>query len=386
MDQPEYVTRINKIRTEMEHEKIDVLMLLDRENTTYLTNLWGFSPIRLIILLVPLETDPYLIVPMVEAEYARTGTWVKDVVGFTDWHQEGPIAPGVNELQGFLKNKGLLNKVVGIEKNYISINLFNILNDALPGVEFKDCTEVLRRVRLIKSPWEIKMMRRAGEVAVAEFQALIDFAEEGVMEFELSLKAIEAGTYEAVKKFGEDYLHSPIIGGVQILASGPYVSMPHKMASTRRLQRGDKIQPCFCNIGFYKGYHSSFGRAISVGPPSRRDQELYDVCLKAQEEACRAIKPGIQASEIYRIMSDILREYGEGEELHRGGRGLGLGYVEPPDLSIADHTILQPGMVFSVEPSIYMPGSNGMRIEDTVLVTEKGCEKLTEYRKDFQII
>jgi len=113
---------------------------------------------------------------------------------------------------------------------------------------------------------------------------------------------------------------------------------------------------------------------------------LYDVCLKAQEEACRAIKPGIQASEIYRIISDILREYGEGEELHRGGRGLGLGYAEPPNLSIADHTILQPGMVFSVEPSIYMPGSNGMRIEDTVLVTEKGCEELTEYRKDFQII
>jgi ABC-type maltose transport system permease subunit len=136
MNQSEYTARLNKIRTEMKREKIDVLMLLDRENTTYLTNLWGFSPIRLIILVVPLETDPYLIVPMLEAEYARAGTWVKDVVGFTDWHQEGPIAPGVNELQGFLKNKGLLNKVVGIEKNYLSINLFNILKAAYSFTRF----------------------------------------------------------------------------------------------------------------------------------------------------------------------------------------------------------------------------------------------------------
>lgn len=386
MDRSEYLQRLDKTRTAMQKDRIDALLLVNWDNITYFTNLWGFSPYRFIALVLPLEAEPFLIVPLIEAEYAESGTWVRDIESFIDWDKEGPELPAVKKIQVFLEGKGIADQVIGIEKNQLTINRFNMLKEALPKAQLEDCTGIMQRVRLIKSPQEIELLQRAGEIAIAEFEALINCAKEGIMEFELSLKATEAGSRAAAENFGDDYMHSPLIGGVQILASGKYVSMPHKMASTRRLRRGDKIQPCFCNIGFYKGYHCSFGRAISIGSPSSKDQKLYGICRKAQEEAYKVIKPGTGASEIYQVISSILREFGEGEEMHRSGRGLGLGFAELPDLSPADHTVLEPGMVFSVEPSLYMAGHNGMRIEDTVLVTDNGLRELTEYKKDFQIV
>jgi Xaa-Pro dipeptidase len=166
-----------------------------------------------------------------------------------------------------------------------------------------------------------------------------------------------------------------------IIGSGPNSALPHYTAGDRVLQQGDSIVIDFG--GIYQGYCSDMTRTVMLGKAAPEYREVYETVKEGQKKAAEAVKPGMKASDIDAAARNYISEKGYGEYfIHRTGHGIGLEVHEEPYISNVSETILEPGMVFSIEPGIYLPGKFGVRIEDLVLVTETGAEVLNKYTKE----
>ena len=153
------------------------------------------------------------------------------------------------------------------------------------------------------------------------------------------------------------------------------------MASDRVLERGDLVTLDFGAC--YSGYCSDITRTVMLGEPNDKQREIYEVVRTAQQAAVEAIRPGIAGKEADKVARDLIKAHGYAEYFgHSTGHGLGMEVHEAPRLSPRGEEILEPGMVVTVEPGIYLPDFGGVRIEDDVIVTERGCEVLTKSTKD----
>lgn len=377
--QAHFDARLRRLRADLERLQADAALISSRPNLAYLSDLWALSKIRHMGLVVFRDEGlvPRLLMPLIEAEYAELRSRAGTVVPYADWEAAGDLAPFLEALAAACA-AGRVTRLA-VEAGSLPQAMAGALREALPGVRaFPDVGTAMLARRAVKDAHEIAIFQRLGELAVVQFEALLEAVAPGVPEYELALAATTAGTRWAARHV-EDELHSPINGGVQILTSGPYMSMPHKMASRRPLRRGDLIQPCFCNIDNLLGYSGSFGRVISVGAADPVQARIHEGILEARASGLRALRPGVRASEACAAITEALPRHNDACLLHRHGRGLGLGYAEVPDLAAHDHTVLAAGMVVSLEPALYAPGGWGQRIEDIVLITEEGNRVLTDY-------
>jgi len=159
--------------------------------------------------------------------------------------------------------------------------------------------------------------------------------------------------------------------------------LAHALMGNRKIERGDNLVS-YC-LGTVAGYSTELERTMFVGEPSARQRELFNAFLEAQDLGYQACKPGTQCSDVERIVHEFLVERGYADLIkHHNGHGMGLEGHERPFFDLGDHTVLQPGMVFSVEPGLYVPGLGGFRHSDTVVVTEQGVEMLTYYPRDLE--
>jgi Xaa-Pro aminopeptidase len=223
-------------------------------------------------------------------------------------------------------------------------------------------------------------MRRAGQVGAAEVAAAVEALAEGCPEYEVTIVARAAGTRKAAAFLGtENQLISPVIESAQIFSSGPERGIwPHGWASTRVMRSGDLAEMCFCTLAHFGGYHLGFDRTVPIGEPADEQKRLLDWGREANRVGIEAVRPGVTASEVAGAIDNMLAREGLLDyRLHRHGRGVGIGFSEPPDISDLDETVLAPGMTFSIEPGIYIPGVGGVRFGDTVAVTNDGREVLT---------
>ena len=137
----------------------------------------------------------------------------------------------------------------------------------------------------------------------------------------------------------------------------------------------------------YQGYISDASRTVAVGKLNAKQQEIYDVCLEAQLKAQAAAKPGITAAELDKVARDVIDQAGYGEYfIHRLGHGMGMSEHEFPSIMEGNDLVLEPGMCFSIEPGIYIPGVAGVRIEDCVHITEDGCQPFTHTSKELRTL
>ncbi|GAG09304.1 unnamed protein product, partial [marine sediment metagenome] len=147
------------------------------------------------------------------------------------------------------------------------------------------------------------------------------------------------------------------------------------------------IMMCFCELAFFMGYRLGFTRMLAITKIPHKIAQMYETVLEAQNKALAAAKPGVRACELNSICYDIIRRNGYGDYIaHRTGRGVGLGYVERPEIKEGNETMLEPNMTFTIEPGIYVPGVGGVRVEDTIAVTADGYEELTPYPKQIRIV
>jgi Xaa-Pro dipeptidase len=377
-----YQTRIDALCEWAANQGLKATLFSEPSNIFYYTGFWGFSDLRSVWLVIPVAGSPTLIVPRLERSLAESMTRIADVRDWVEWSEPGAPTSWVEPLTRVLEEKRLRAGPLGIEAAYVTLDTFNTLRAKLAPAQLSDVSPVVANLRRRKSPVELEIMRAAGRVAEAQVEGARAVVAEGVPEYEVTLAARVAGTRKAADEIGPEFHHmSPLVTGVQILASGRERGyIVHARASTYRVQKGDIVQLCFCGPHFFL-YNLGFDRPVPVSSPSRDQARLLDTALDAHDAAVRAVQPGGRACDVDAAAVRAIEEAGMlPYRMHRTGRSVGASRGEQPEIRDSDQTMLEPGMTFSVEPGIYMPGVGAARFGDTVAVTDDGVEILTAAR------
>lgn len=347
--------RIKRLQNKLRGERIDALLIMRPENRLYLTGFTGTTGVAVVTF-----DEIFFLTDFRYTEQARDQCKHCRVV---------EIKRSANEtLTEFLPRLGV--KRLGCEGDFISYQQFNILREKLGTIELMPIYGMVEDLRQTKDGSEIDTVARAVELADNAFARILSFLRPGIAERDV---ALELEFF--MRKNGAEKSAFEII-----VASGKRGAMPHGVASEKRLQLGDMVTMDFGCV--FNGYHSDITRTVVLGNPTRKQQEIYNIVLEAQLAGVKAVRAGVKACDVDRASRSIIQRYGYGDNFgHSTGHGLGLAIHENPRLAVNVDTVLVPGMVVTVEPGIYLPGWGGVRIEDSVVVEERGCRVLTRAPK-----
>lgn len=268
-------------------------------------------------------------------------------------------------------------KRVAVESEVCTVKGLNICRQELPGAELLEdnrLSELLSRLRRVKTPRELEAMRKAQKYTDQAFAHILNFIRAGVTERQIALELEVAG-----RRMGADTL------AFVIVASGERSAQPHCTPSRRPLQNGDLIT---LDFGFYAdGYCSDMTRTVALGHVGEKQRQVYQTVRQAQEAAFAQIRPGVVCREVDAAARDLIDASPfAGRFGHGLGHSLGLEVHEAPSFNKICEDELEPGMVLSVEPGIYLPGEFGVRIEDVVVCTPGGFENLTKSPKELMVL
>ncbi|GGQ80375.1 aminopeptidase P family protein [Kitasatospora griseola] len=328
------------------------LVVTPGPDLTYLT---GYLPVgteRLTALVVAPGAEPVLLVPKLERPDAERAAGA-EAVRMADWIDgQDPyavLAPNLDPAGRY-----------GISDNAWAMHLLGF-QEALPGTSYASLTSVLPMLRAVKEPDELARLAAAGAAADLTYGAILGVPFAGRTEREVA-----ADLAALLIEHGHSQVDFTVVG------SGPNGANPHHEAGDRVIQRGDTVVLDFG--GLKDGYGSDTTRTVFVGiEPPKEVQEVHDLVRRAQQAAFDAVAPGVTCQEIDRVARAVITEGGYGEYfIHRTGHGIGLTTHEPPYMIEGETRPLVPGMCFSIEPGVYLPGRFGVRIEDIVTVTEDG--------------
>ena len=375
MDFPteEFQDRYRRVQRLMREAGLDALLLSDGGNLIYLTGyrtLLLISKFRPFLAMAFADGDPVLILPNLEVGVGRKMSWITDVRGWgaRGYYCDRPDA--VSILKDLIAERRLSGKRIGFELSLgqrlgMTFDQFEayrgLFTDA--NCQIANCAEVMWKARIKKSEQEIEYLRIAGRATDAGYLAALEIAREGVSEEELS-DAIAIGMIRA----GADW------PGFLVVQSGrDRYDMMNPPASGRRVTKGDMI---IFDIGaMHKGYWGDMTRGFFIGEPSPRQRELYAAELEIFTRTRDAVRPGILIEEIDKVAEQTTIDLGYKDFMwHRTGHAVGIDVHELPSVATGDKTVLEPGMVFTIEPGIYDFSVGAFRIEDVVVVTETGYE------------
>lgn len=352
------LNRISDLQRKIPSYKIDSIIFFNMNNIRYLTGFTGSDGVLL------LDSDKKIL--FVDGRYiaqAHVETNHLRIIEYKD------------KIQGITQTiKKLRPKRIGFEANSITWGMYNQLKNSIPQVTLVALNDELKLLRAYKDKAEIALMAKAAEISSLSIRALIDRIMPGQTEKEVAI-ALEL---EARRTGADEPAFSTIV------ASGENAAFPHARPSDRKIKKGD-----FVVIDFgvkYKGYCSDETCTIAFGKLTARQKNAYQMVKNAHDRALAHIKTNVPAARIDQYVRTVFgKKYGR-YFIHGTGHGVGLEVHEAPRLASNSTDILKPNMVVTVEPGLYIPGLWGVRIEDTVLVKENGCEKLTKMDKEIIII
>ena len=355
------LSRTNKILEKMKQKGINQALISDPHSIFYLTEYLEHPGERFFAVLLDESGDHKL---FINALFPLEKDLGLEKVVYSD--TDNPI----ELLAKYIPN----GSVVGIDKVLPARFLLPLMNH-LPENKFVDVSPIVDRVRMIKDEEEKELMRRASLLNDAACQRVINSISEGKSEKDVAKDLL--AIHEELKVDGLSF--DPII------AYGDNGANPHGTVGDRYVKPGDAI---IIDMGGIKdNYCSDMTRTIFWKQPSEKAREVFEIVLEAQKRGVAAVKPGVRFCDIDAACRDYITEKGYGEFFtHRTGHHIGLECHEHGDISSINETKCEPGMIFSIEPGIYLPGEFGVRIEDLVLVTEDGCEVLNKLNKELVII
>ncbi|AIM15572.1 MULTISPECIES: Xaa-Pro peptidase family protein [Neobacillus] len=351
--------KLEKLRSTFSAQGIDGILITSPYNRRYISNFTGSSGVILI------SVDQALFI----TDFRYVEQAQKQCVGFEiiKYSESFP-----NEVAKQAKRLGI--QKLGFEEEYVTYSSFKSYEKEVEA-ELIPISGVIEKLRLIKTNAEIKILKEAADIADAAFKHILDFIRPGKTELEVS-NELEF----FMRKAGATSSSFDII-----VASGYRSALPHGVASNKVIEKGDMVTLDFG--AYYKGYVSDITRTVSVGEPDAKLKEIYQIVLEAQQRGMDGIKPGMTGKEADALTRDYISEKGYGEYFgHSTGHGIGLEIHEGPALSSKSDIILEPGMVVTVEPGIYIPGLGGVRIEDDTLITNDHNETLTHSTKELIIL
>ncbi|MFC6016564.1 M24 family metallopeptidase [Plantactinospora solaniradicis] len=337
---------------------LDALLIPPGSDLRYLTGYHAHALERLTCLVLPAEGEPTLLVPTLERPAAEASPAPRTGVRIVD-HPDGvdPYPLVVQALGGPVRAVGLGDRMWAEQ--------VLALRAVLPQATQRLAGEVLRSLRMRKSPSEVAALRAAGAAIDAVHGRMADWLRPGRTEAQVA-EDISAAIREAGHATAD----------FAIVASGPNAASPHHGTSDRVIGVGE---PVVVDIGgtMPSGYCSDSTRCYVVGTPPPDFVDYYQVLHEAQRAAVGAVRPGVSAEAVDSVAREIIADAGYGAAfLHRTGHGIGLDGHEDPYLVAGNELPLEPGMAFSIEPGIYLAGRHGARIEDIVVCTPDGVERL----------
>ncbi len=264
---------------------------------------------------------------------------------------------------------------IGFEAEHMTVAFHRAFSDRLPSCELVPLGAELDTLRIIKDAGERQLLGKAAEIASGAFLGILDGIRPDLAERELAFN-LEFATR---KSGAEDKAFEFIV------ASGARGALPHGKAGGKRILSGELVTIDFGSV--YNGYNSDETVTIAVGTPDNRQREVYQIVKDAHDLALEAVKPGISFRELDGKARNYIEKKGYGDYFgHSLGHGVGIDIHEKPVVSSRSEGVVEEGMVFTIEPGIYLPGWGGVRIEDTVCVTVDGCCLLTKVPKDLRVL
>lgn len=265
-------------------------------------------------------------------------------------------------------------KRVAFDAEKVSVSFFNSMRDSLPDLDFVPIADELDQLRSVKSPDEIKLVAASAELASSAFHELLPHIKPGVSERWLALELEFIMKRSGAEEKAFDF----------IVASGCRGALPHGRPTEKLLQPGEMVTIDFGAC--FHGYNSDETVTVAVGDPDSKLLEIYAVVKEAHDLAIGAVKPGVECRVLDEIARNHIADCGYGGYFGHGlGHGVGLEIHEKPTLSPRGRQRVEAGMIFTIEPGIYLPALGGVRIEDMVQVTETGCTVLSKVSKELMI-
>jgi len=305
-----------------------------------------------------------LILPAIERENAERAKTDADIASWRDG--EDPYLLVHDVLEGSVR--------LGVEKEHMTLAVADVLRERLHTREMFDMAPEIRRLRRTKSPVELEKLAHAAAITDAATEEILSRLHGGQTELEVAL-AIGASIAAA--------------GGTPafetIVLSGANSALPHGRPSGQRLREGDLVLLDFGAA--YDGYCADTTRVAVVGGPTARQREIHGLVLAAHDAAIEVVRAGATTGDVDSAARKVIEAAGLGDRFfHRTGHGLGLEAHEDPSLDPGSKTVLEVGMVFTVEPGIYIPGWGGVRIEDDVVVEADRCRLLTKADRSLRAV
>lgn len=367
-----FISRQKRLKEAMQSTGIDVMIINAGPSLIYLTGLHFHLMERPVVLLFTVDDTPMLVLPELEAgkvsdvsyplqtcTYGENPATWRDI--FTQAQHRLEIEPG---------------SVFGLEPHSLRVLELRLLEGTVAGARYISAEETIARLRMIKDPEEISAMRKAVEVAQNALKATLPHIHAGMSEIEvaseLTLRLLRGGSESRLP-------FEPIV------ASGPNSANPHAVPSERTLQAGDLV---IVDWGAStRGYYSDLTRTFAVGDTNPEFKQIAGIVEEANAAGRMAARPGQPVANVDAAARLVIEKAGYGAYFtHRTGHGLGMEAHEEPYIRGDNPQLLEPGMTFTVEPGIYLPGKGGVRIEDNVVITQHGSESLSDMPRPLRII
>ena len=356
-------SRIDDLRAWMAQHGVDAAYVTRPVSIAYLGGVRA-EPYERLMALAVRDDRATLICPALERENALRANTEAEVVSWSDG--EDPYRLVRQALRGSVR--------VGVEKDHLTLSASEMLRELIDPQEMVDVGPEIKRRRLIKSAVELEKLAHAAAITDAATKEIFRSLRGGQTELEVAV-ALDA----AIGAAGGTLAFETIV------LSGPNSALPHGRASARRLGAGDLVLLDFGAA--YEGYRADTTRVAIVGEPTARHREIHSLVLAAHDAAIATIRTGATTGDVDAAARKVIEDAGMGDRFfHRTGHGLGLETHEDPSLDPGSKTLLEVGMVFTVEPGVYIPDWGGVRIEDDVVVEKDGCRLLTGADRSLRII
>ncbi len=358
--------RLSNLQAEMNSHNIDGIALVPGPNMVYISDLHSHLSERPIILFLPANDDPAIIIPGLEAMKAEAaGVPNGRIFAWSD--EEGYMAA----FQQAATQLNLNNATWAVEALQMRVLELELLQNVAPNLKTSAAEPLLMVLRAVKDKAEIAAMEKAIAIAQQAMHRLIPQIKIGMTEKQIAALLTQLQLEEGA----ESMAFGPIV------SAGENGASPHAMPTERPLQAGDLL---VIDWGCYvDGYPSDITRTFAVGEIDERLRHIYDIVKLANEQGVLTAGPQATGDDIDSVARDVIEDSGYGDYfIHRTGHGLGVEVHEPPFMMQGNRQQLIPGNVFTVEPGIYLPGKGGVRIEDDILVTADGYRSLTTFPRE----
>ena len=364
-------TRLTHLAQELQASSLDAIALNPGPSLVYLTGLHFHLMERPVVVIFTADRPPVVILP--ELEMLKVTGLPYEVKTFP--YGENPSEWSLI-FRKAIQSLGLDGKHIGVEPRAMRLMEFYHIKSGAPGADFPDASDVVSKLRVAKDAEEVAAMRKAVRVAQSALESTLPLIKIGMNEKELAAEL----TIQLLRNGSQPEMpFSPIV------SAGPNSANPHASPSDRSLQPGDLLVVDWGAV--VDGYISDLTRTFAVGEVDAEYRKIHIIVQEANAAGRAAAKPGAPCANVDIASRTVIEKAGYGQYFtHRTGHGIGMEGHEDPYMRGDNIQLLEPGMAFTVEPGIYLPDRNGVRIEDNVVITEDGVDCLSDMPREIRVV